>query len=118
MYYVLQCCECICALCLYRDVQGLANAPVSYVHLAPECRCPPSHPLASSLTDCGQYAGSLVSRGSVSRVNADAHPVGWMNSGGFTSSWISQLNRKDAEVVINLGALPYEVRVMEEEEEG
>ena len=52
----------------------------------------------------------------MSRVNADAHPVGWMNSGGFTSSWISQLNRKDAEVVINLGALPYEVRVMEEEE--
>ena len=51
-----------------------------------------------------------MNRGSVRRVNADAHPAGLMNIGGFTSSWISQLNRKDAEVVIDLGSLPYEVR--------
>ena len=50
-----------------------------------------------------------MDRGRVSRVNADAHPVGLMNSGSFTSPWISQLNRKDAEVVIDLGSLPYEV---------
>ena len=101
MPYAYHCC---------RDVQGLAGGPASYVHLSPECRCPPSHPVASSLTDCVQYAGSVVvNRGSVRRVNADAHPVGLINSGGFTSPWVSQLNRKDAEVVIDLGTLPYEV---------
>ena len=61
------------------------------------------------MTECVQYAGSTVDRGTVSRVNADAHPVGLMNSGTFSSPWISQLDRKDAEVVIDLGSLPYEV---------
>ena len=77
----------------------------SFVHLAPECRCPSSHPVINpdDSLQCIQHTGHIVERGSVQRLNRDATPPGFMNNMHTGQQWISTINQPFTNITIKLG---------------
>ena len=92
-----------------RDVQRLADEEPTYVHIAPECRCPSSHPMVDPDDEKLCTKTAIVSQDTVSRINSLSYPAGYLNEGGYSTFWVSDVARPNGSVVINLGNLPYEV---------
>lgn len=88
----------------YRDVQMIALGKSSFVHLAPECQCPPSHPVVDPINSfrCIQHTGHSIDRGAVQRLNQDAIPPGFMNNMHSGDQWISAVNQPAANISIKL----------------
>jgi len=76
----------------------------SFVHLAPECRCPPSHPVvdSSNTLRCIQHTGHTTDRGLVQRINQQATPSGYINNQFSGDQWISAINEQNATISIKL----------------
>ena len=70
------------------------------LHIQPECRCPPSHPVTLEY-DCEDSSGA--SR--VPRVNSDAHDVSYINDGSSLSWWQSPNGEALVNITISLGGL-------------
>lgn len=106
--------------CLYlREVEELVTNNFPYLHLSSNCHCPPSHPVVSNVnTDrCVQHTGRencvplilyrmptgvATGRGSVIRINTNSHTVGYANDNSYTTSWVSAINQRDANLTISL----------------
>ena len=76
----------------------------SFVHLASECRCPPSHPVIDPINSfrCTQHTGHSIDRGTVQRLNQQATPPGFMNNMHSGDQWISAINQPAANITIKL----------------
>ena len=82
----------------------IALGTSSFVHLASECRCPPSHPVIDPINSfrCTQHTGHSIDRGTVQRLNQQATPPGFMNNMHSGDQWISAINQPAANVTIKL----------------
>jgi len=77
----------------------------SFVRLAPECRCPYSHPVIKNATDsreCIQHIGHTIDRGTAQRLNQEATPSGFMNNGHTGEQWVSAINQPTTNFSIKL----------------
>ena len=70
------------------------------LHIQPECRCPPSHPVSLEY-DCEDFSGT--SR--IPRVNSAAHDVSYINDGNPDSWWQSSNGEAPVNITISLGGL-------------
>lgn len=110
LYNVMQQCRDISHSNLYinifthRDVQLLGSGRSSFVHLAPECRCPPSHPVvdSSNTVRCVQHTGHSTDRGTVRRINQQATPPGYINNQFSGDQWISEINEPNTTISVKL----------------
>lgn len=82
----------------------IALGESSFVHLAPECRCPSSHPVIDPINSfrCIQHTGQSIDRGNVQRLNQDATPPGFMNNFHTGDQWISAINQPTTNITIKL----------------
>ena len=89
----------------------LATGIFPFVHLSSECHCPPSHPLIdpNNEANCIQHIGGSINRGSVGRINPNAHPPGYINDFGAANGWISAPNEREVNVSVVLTNSLYEV---------
>ena len=81
------------------DIATLAAIPPS-LHIQPECRCPPSHPIALEY-ECEDPPGT----DRIPRVNSDAHNVAYINDGNSNSWWQSSNGEAPVNITISLGGL-------------
>lgn len=87
--------------CDYREVVEIATGAFPAVHLSSECRCPSSHPVINS-TNCVQHTGTTVNRGATNRLNAMAHPAGYINDNSFSNNWISTIEERQVNISLRL----------------
>lgn len=77
-----------------------------FIHLAPECRCPSSHPVIDPLNSrrCIQYTGhsNTIDRGTIQRLNDEATPPGLMNNMNTGDQWISAINQATTNITLKL----------------
>ena len=97
---------------LSREAYSVFSGSLSFLHLSPDCRCPPSHPVVPPLapSTCTQHTGLVTDRGSVVRLNANAHTPSFSNDNDTNSFWKSQNTRKMVNVTYVLSDVPIEVR--------
>ncbi|KAI6647890.1 Usherin-like [Oopsacas minuta] len=74
-----------------REAYEVHSGSLSFLHLSPNCRCPPSHPVVSLTTPslCTQHPGLTTDRGNNNRLNTDAHPPSYSNDNFTNSYWLS-----------------------------
>lgn len=81
------------------EISVLAQVSLS-VHTQPDCRCPPSHPIARETT-CLDATGTSQ----VPRVNNNTHHVSLLNDDDFTTWWQSEAGIAPVNVTISLDGL-------------
>ena len=81
------------------DITIFALVPPS-VHTQPDCRCPPSHPVAQETT-CENLSGTSH----VPRVDSNSHHPSLANDGNFTTWWQSETGEAPVNLTIGLGGL-------------
>lgn len=82
-----------------QDITVLASSTYDLV-VQPECRCPPSHPVALE-HDCVDTAGN----DHISRINTASHDVSLLNDGDSSTWWQSMSGEVPVNVTISLGGL-------------
>lgn len=70
------------------------------VHTQPDCRCPPSHPVAREII-CEDSSGSS----SLPRVNTNTHHPSLINDNNFTTWWQSETGVAPVNLTISLNGL-------------
>lgn len=70
------------------------------VHVQPDCRCPPSHPITRENT-CETPSGSSQ----VSRVNNNTHHPSLLNDGNLATWWQSETGVVPVNITVSLGGL-------------
>ena len=81
------------------DIEMLVGIPSSF-HIQPECRCPPSYPIASE-SFCRDTDGD----DSVPRTGSDSVDVSFINDGNEKTFWRSALNSSSVNVTLDLEGL-------------
>lgn len=81
------------------EISVFAQAP-PLVHTQPDCRCPPSHPVARE-TVCENPSGSSQ----LPRVNTDTHHPSLLNDDSISSWWQSETQEAPVNVTVSLGGL-------------
>ena len=94
-----------------REAYSVYSGSLSFLHLSPDCMCPPSHPVVPPLatSTCTQHTGLATDRGSVTRLNTNAHPPSFSNDNVTNSFWNSQNTQKMVNVTYMLSDVPIEV---------
>ena len=82
-----------------QDVAFLASA-TSDLQIQPECRCPPSHPIALE-HECEDTSGSER----VSRINTAAHEPALLSDGQASTWWQSVTGEAPVNITVGLGGL-------------
>ena len=74
-----------------REAYSAYSGALSFLHLSPNCRCPPSHPVVSSTapSSCTQHPGLTTNRGVIGRLNSNTHPPSYSNDNLTNSYWLS-----------------------------
>ena len=88
----------------------------SFVHLAPECRCPYSHPVIDpeESSRCIQHTGHSVDRGTAQRLNQEATPIGFMNNRHSGEQLVSAINQPAANISLKLSYTNFTFEVRNE----
>ena len=81
------------------EISLFANVPAP-VHTQPQCRCPPTHPVATETT-CSDPSGANV----VPRVNTNTHQPSLSNDNNLATWWQSQVGVAPVNITLSLGGL-------------
>ena len=81
------------------EISLLASVPPN-LHIQPQCRCPPSHPVPLE-TQCEHPSGSSQ----IPRVNTNARDVSYINDNNIESWWQSTNGEAPVNITLDLGGL-------------
>lgn len=85
-------CNCY-SLCCDRDILEVFSGKFPHLHTQSECRCPGSHPRVHPLIQryCIPNGADDTTNDRVLRLDAEAHPLYYINDNDIGTTWISSV---------------------------